>query len=197
MGWETVVNGISEHVRVCIYNRRGVGGSDQLRERTTARTSQDQVDDLVGLIDALDLETPIILVGHSIAGFNIRLFSDQYPDLLAGAVFVDASHPDMLHLIGATAGSAGPVEYLDVGTSAGQVRGKGDMGDKPLVVLTAGRTFRGEKENQAIWVDLHRDHATLSTNARHEVLGDSGHEIFAARPDAIIDAVLWIIDQLG
>jgi pimeloyl-ACP methyl ester carboxylesterase len=195
MGWQDVVDGISGHVRVCVYNRRGVGGSDQPRDTATLRTTQDQVDDLVGLIEELDLPTPLILVGHSVAGFNIRLFADQHPDLLAGAVFVDASHPDQLWRLPGGALSAGPPEWLDIGTSSVQVGDKGDMGDKRLVVITGGATYRGEEK--VIWLDLQSDHASLSSNSQHIVLEGTGHTVMGSRPDAIVDAVMWIVDQLS
>ena len=123
MSWERVVEGIQDQVRVCTYNRRGVGGSDNTREGVSLRTTQSQVDDLVVVIEELGLTTPLLIVGHSIAGLNIRLLVDQHPELVAGAVFVDASHPDQSLALGLSDPGGQPVEYLDIGTSESQTRG--------------------------------------------------------------------------
>lgn len=198
MSWETVVDGVSDRARVCVYNRRGVGGSDNKREGVSLRTTQSQVDDLVVVIEELGLTTPLVIVGHSIAGLNIRLLADQHPDLVAGAVFVDASHPDQSIAMGLRGDSGGPVEYLDIGTSESQARGKGDMGDKPIVVLAAGKGPVGEPpETHEIWIDLQRDTATLSTNARFVLVEDAGHRLFGSHPEVVIEAILWVLDEVA
>ncbi len=39
-------------------------------------------------------EPPYVLAGHSFGGLPVRAFADLYPELTAGLVLVDASHPD-------------------------------------------------------------------------------------------------------
>ena len=51
----------------------------------------------VELRDALreaGIEPPCVLAGHSFGGLPVRAFADLYPDLTAGLILVDASHPD-------------------------------------------------------------------------------------------------------
>ena len=40
------------------------------------------------------IEPPYVLAGHSFGGLPVRAFADLYPELTAGLVLVDASHPD-------------------------------------------------------------------------------------------------------
>jgi pimeloyl-ACP methyl ester carboxylesterase len=40
---------------------------------------------------------PVVLVGESIAGFNVRVFASDHPARAAGLVLVDASHEDDAH----------------------------------------------------------------------------------------------------
>jgi pimeloyl-ACP methyl ester carboxylesterase len=58
------------------------------------------------------------------------------------------------------------------------------LGDRPFVVLS-----RGSNGSQDLW-DVHATAARLSTNSRHTVVSDAGHEIHLFRPDVVIQAIL-------
>jgi pimeloyl-ACP methyl ester carboxylesterase len=49
---------------------------------------------LHALLKAANVPPPYVLVGHSAAGMNIRVFADRYPDAVAGLVPVESSHED-------------------------------------------------------------------------------------------------------
>ena len=49
-------------------------------------------DDVLGVIDALKLERPI-LAGHSLAGQELSSIGTRYPDRVAGLVYLDAGFP--------------------------------------------------------------------------------------------------------
>ncbi len=96
--WKNIHDGISQNVRICIYDRAGYGWSDV---GPLPRTSKQIADELYFLIDAKKLPDPYILVGHSFGGYNMRYFANEHPELVAGIVLVDSSHPDQferLHL---------------------------------------------------------------------------------------------------
>ena len=66
----------------------GAGVADGPRDAQTIATE---------LRDALReaaIEPPYVLAGHSFGGMPVRAFADLYPELTAGLVLVDASHPD-------------------------------------------------------------------------------------------------------
>ncbi|MGB1799937.1 MAG: alpha/beta hydrolase [Gammaproteobacteria bacterium] len=92
--WSRVQNKLSNEFRVCSYDRAGYGWSDAgPKPRTTARISRE----LHVLLSEANVQGPYILVGHSFGGYNIRYFASEYPDLVAGMVFVDASHPEQFN----------------------------------------------------------------------------------------------------
>jgi len=95
-------------------------------------------------------------------------------------------------------------ELRSVQVSAEQARAAGGMGDKPLVVLTAGKADRAGlacvldrqqiEESQRIWVDvLQMRLARLSTRAKQVVVADSGHDIPTEDPEAVVNAVRDLI----
>ena len=86
-------------------------------------------------------------------------------------------------------------------TSAEEVRASGNLGDKPLVVLTAGKALdavnlppgfpaKAYDDFLLIWRnDLQVREAHLSTRGRQIIVPDSDHMIPFERPDTVISAI--------
>jgi pimeloyl-ACP methyl ester carboxylesterase len=83
--WILVQQQLEKTTRVCSYDRAGLGWSDP---SPYARTSQNMVEELHTLLQNADIEGPFVLVGHSLGGFNVRLFAHEYPGETAGLILV-------------------------------------------------------------------------------------------------------------
>ncbi len=81
------------HHLLISYDRPGYGGSSPHQtEPSLAR----QAEALAGLLDALGVRAPVILVGHSMGGPVIARFAMDFPARTAGLVFIAASvDPDL------------------------------------------------------------------------------------------------------
>ena len=86
--WALVERPIAQHTRVCAYDRAGMGFSDAT---TSARDAQALAGDLHALLRRAGIAPPYVLVGHSNGGLYTRLYSDRYPQEVAGLVLVDPS----------------------------------------------------------------------------------------------------------
>jgi pimeloyl-ACP methyl ester carboxylesterase len=91
LSWRKVQPEIAKFVRVCSYDRDGLGYSDPSSQ---PRTSQVIAQELHALLQAAQVPPPYVLVGHSMGGYDVRLFASLYRNEVAGMVLVDASHPD-------------------------------------------------------------------------------------------------------
>jgi len=91
VSWRKVQPQIASFVRVCSYDRAGLGYSDP---SPLPRTSEVIAKQLHALLQAAGVAPPYILVGHSMGGFDVRLYASLYRSEVAGMVLVDASHPD-------------------------------------------------------------------------------------------------------
>ena len=95
MSWQKVQPGIAKFTRVCSYDRAGLGYSDS---SPRPRTSRVFVDELHRLLQHADIFGPLVLVGHSMGGFDVRLYAGLYRHEIggevAGVVLVDSSHPE-------------------------------------------------------------------------------------------------------
>ena len=76
---------------LCAYDRLGVGRSDPPLE--ARRTTKDQVNDLIALLDAADLQEPIVLAAHSLGSLPVLGLVDHAPQRVAGVVLVDPWSP--------------------------------------------------------------------------------------------------------
>ena len=95
-GWGFVQPEVARFTRVCSYDRAGMGYSDP---GPSPRTARRIASELAELLPRSGMTGPIVLVGESIAGFNVRVFASDHPDRAAGLVLVDASHEDDVHQV--------------------------------------------------------------------------------------------------
>ncbi len=91
ISWHKVQPEIAKFTRVCSYDRPGIGYSE-----TSPRpgTSKEFAKELHTLLHNAGIPAPYILVGHSMGGFDVRLYASLYRSEVAGMVLVDSSHPE-------------------------------------------------------------------------------------------------------
>jgi pimeloyl-ACP methyl ester carboxylesterase len=256
LDWLMVQAEVAKFSRVCSYDRAGYGWSDSGPE---PRSSLQIAHELKQLLQAAGEKGPYLLVGHSMGGYDIRVYTGQYPDDVAGVVLVDASHEGQdlrapesirkwsqdyrkhpgwkklkyffqLHLGWArlTADLDAPEfwpkafrdeeEFLTLPTkhqfatidedqvfstlSAAQVRSAGNLGDRPLIVLTATRQddvppeipAKDARAEEDLWVhQLQPELARLSTHGK-QIIVDSSHELPTEHPEVVVSAIhdVWL-----
>jgi pimeloyl-ACP methyl ester carboxylesterase len=91
ISWRKVQPHIARFTRVCSYDRAGLGYSDS---SPRPRTSKDFAKELHVLLHNAQIVPPYVLVGHSMGGFDVRLYASLYRSQVAAMVLVDSSHPE-------------------------------------------------------------------------------------------------------
>jgi pimeloyl-ACP methyl ester carboxylesterase len=91
LGWKYVQTKAAQFAHVCSYDRAGYGWSTA---GPMPRTSSEMARELHALLAAAGEKPPYVMVGHSLGGFNIRVFNSAYPGEVAGMVLVDGSSED-------------------------------------------------------------------------------------------------------
>jgi pimeloyl-ACP methyl ester carboxylesterase len=79
---------VAEQTRTVVYDRAGYDRSDPGPQ---PRTALQAATDLRGLLAALGIQPPIVLVCYSVGCLFTRVFAHQYPSEVAGMVFIDAA----------------------------------------------------------------------------------------------------------
>jgi pimeloyl-ACP methyl ester carboxylesterase len=87
LDWSLVQPALEATTRVCVYDRTGMGWSDPV---SGPRAPSQLAAELHALLAAAGEPGPYVLVGHSLAGKNVRLFAGTFPDEVQGMVLVDA-----------------------------------------------------------------------------------------------------------
>jgi pimeloyl-ACP methyl ester carboxylesterase len=64
------------------------------------RRPSTSVDDLHALVEHAGIDGPLVLVGHSLGGFNMKLYAVRYPEQVAGIVLVDPSEERLWDRVG-------------------------------------------------------------------------------------------------
>lgn len=91
ISWALVQAAVSKKTMTCSFDRAGMGFSDAA---TRASTPRNQSEDLHALLRAGGVKPPYILVAHSMAAMNARVYADKYPNEVVGMVLIDGSHED-------------------------------------------------------------------------------------------------------
>ena len=86
--WSLVQHQLSRSVRICSYDRAGIGWSDPRDGRSIKLLNEDMHE----LLARAGEKPPFVLVGHSIGGVLVRRYARSYPDDVAGLVLVDRAH---------------------------------------------------------------------------------------------------------
>jgi pimeloyl-ACP methyl ester carboxylesterase len=84
--WGSIVRGVAEFAPFVAYDRAGIGRSEPDGERPTP---QHIAENLHALLGVLGVELPYVLVGHSLGGPLIRMYTALYPDEVAGLLDID------------------------------------------------------------------------------------------------------------
>jgi pimeloyl-ACP methyl ester carboxylesterase len=95
--WAWIQPQIAKVTRVCAYDRADLGWSDLSPQPTDTRQNARA---LHTLLNNAGEPGPYVLVGHSFGGLYTRMYTDMYPDEVAGMVFIEGTLPDGLKRLG-------------------------------------------------------------------------------------------------
>jgi pimeloyl-ACP methyl ester carboxylesterase len=166
ISWQIVQPQIASFVRVCSYDRAGMGYSEA---SPRPRTSIVFAEELHQLLHNAGIAPPYILVGHSMAAYNIRLYASLFKSDVAGIVFVDGCHPDQLNRFPRALDAMNPGwirqgKFLEFTTPIGIPRLLGYCGNN-TALRAAECTFNDARENAAER-ETFRESAALARTAQ-------------------------------
>ena len=91
--WVEIQASLSQSFRTCSYDRAGMGWSET---GPLPRSAEQITLELHTLLQNAREPGPYILIGHSFGGYSAQLFASRFPELSAGLVLIDSSHPEQI-----------------------------------------------------------------------------------------------------
>jgi pimeloyl-ACP methyl ester carboxylesterase len=89
--WRGIQGQVAEYSRTCVFDRPGLGWSD---DGPDPRSSGMAATELHTLLDRSGEKGPYLLVAHSMAGYDTRIFASKYAGVVSGVLLLDVAHPD-------------------------------------------------------------------------------------------------------
>jgi pimeloyl-ACP methyl ester carboxylesterase len=209
--WESVPDSIAARTgaTVVTYDRAGFGGSalgpDDL-------TPDAQVEDLREALNALEIPTPRVLVGHSYGGLMAMRHAARHPGEVAGVILVDAMnrrfveatgdfiHTTVPHITDPRSDRERALARL-VGTFDAFLRLVDDAAiTQPVAVISAdawwGRDGVEDPAIEAAWRTSHEAIAAAAPGRWLVVAEGSRHAVPSMRPDVIVEAAVKMAEKI-
>ena len=93
LSWSGVHDSIAKTTRACAYSRAGVMWSDA---HAGPQTGKSIAEDLHLALAKAGERPPFVMVGHSLGGPYIMIYTKYFGSEVVGLVFVDATHPEQV-----------------------------------------------------------------------------------------------------
>lgn len=131
--------GLKDSIRVVRYDRIGINHSDEF---DMPRDAETVAHTLHKLLEKSGESPPYIMMGHSVGGPYIRIFTEMYPNEVKGMFFIDATHPD--HVVRYNAPKETSFKYKGFLASVELQAITCDLGVFPLYDKLFGTPYYGE-----------------------------------------------------
>jgi pimeloyl-ACP methyl ester carboxylesterase len=190
--WETLRENLGSKVRTCAWDYPGVGKSTGTTKPMTASVAAAS---LHATLVAAEIDRPVVLVGHSIAGLTVRLFVGLHPKDVSGVVLFDPTVPSIARQYDATDFQP----YWDGTVSAREVEQVTAWPDIPFEILRHDSEGYKEEvletEDEEAWIAGQADFAQLAPAGVVSEVEDAGHYVHLDQPKVAAKAVLRVLRQ--
>lgn len=207
------VERVTKTARVCAYDRPNtrLAGSDRSSPVRQPHSLQQAVDDVVKLIAAAQLSTPLVVVGHSYGGLVADLLARSNPSLVAGLVFADPTSEFLPRL-----GRPDQDAEFDRAARAPTPPSEGEgflandaftrfktaplLPKVPAAVLSSDRFPPQTDATRQDYTkyQIHRANSLLAETLATEnvIVADSGHDVMLHQPEVVTERILVIVDRV-
>lgn len=203
---------VAATTRVCAYDRPDTrpDGPDRSTSVPQPHSVQQDVDDIVRLIAAADIPTPVVVAAHSYGGLIADLLARTRPDLVSGLLLADPTS-EFLPAVGSPAQNAAFDAAAAQGETPGgegflaadafaRVAAAPPLPHIPATVLSADRF----PPPQALPPDTYSLAQIQRANTLlADALGtvnltdtDSGHNMMLYQPRLVADQIIAIVDRV-
>jgi pimeloyl-ACP methyl ester carboxylesterase len=202
---------VAKTTRICTYDRPNTrpDGVDRSTPMPQPHTVQQDVDDVVNLIAAAHLPTPMVFVAHSYGGLVLDLLARTHPELVSGLVFSEPTseflrivgRPDQNAAFNTDAQSPDPEEESILPDDAfARIAAAPPLPRVPAIVLSADEfpapsTLKPDNYTQA---QIHQANDLLAAalGTTNVIVPGTGHNQMLYEPQAIADQIVTMVERV-
>lgn len=202
----TVQSQISKVTRTFSYDRSGLGLSEII---DTVRTYDHVATELEKILRSEDIKAPYILVAHSYGGGLARQYYKQYPDKVAGFVFVDCAN-DEIYIDSLVQKGLYSLDQLGPDSIATQGEfyemsyerqnifwfKEAFTTDLPVHLLVASGPRAGSDEWISTKVNTYRQFSRGAPQMKIIYAKHSGHHIQREQPELVIKSIKEVLEEV-
>lgn len=204
---------VARTTRACAYDRPNTrpDGSDRSTPVPQPHSVKQDVDDVVKLIAAAHLSTPLVVVAHSYGGLVADLLARTHPALVGGLVFVDPTseflprlgRPDQEADFDRSARAPTPEpdgEGFLADDAFGRFKAAPPLPKVPAIVLSSDRFPPPANLTSKNYTrfQIHRANSLLAETLATDnvIVADSGHNIMLYQPKLVAEQILAIVEKV-
>lgn len=201
---------VAKTTRVCTYDRPNTGSNGSTPVPQPHSIQQD-IDDIVELIAAAQLPTPLVVVAHSYGGLIADLLARTHPELVSGLVFVDPTseflprlgRPEQDAELNRTARAPLPEPagegFLAVDAYT-RIKMAPSLPKVPAIVLSSDKLPPPAQVRPDTYTkfQIHQANSLLAETLATEnvIVPGSGHDIMLYAPRDVADKIVAIVDKV-
>jgi pimeloyl-ACP methyl ester carboxylesterase len=202
---------VAKTTRICTYDRPNTrpDGGDRSTPVIQPHTVRSDVDDVVKLIAAAGLPTPMVFVAHSYGGLVLDLLARTHPELVSGMVFTEPTseflrivgRPDQNSAFNIDAQTADPGEEAVLPDDAfDTIAASPPLPRVPAIVLSADKFAQPSalKPDNYTQAQIHQANDLLAAalGTTNVIVPGTGHNQMLYQPQAIADQIVTIVDDV-
>jgi len=216
--FQKIQNKISKSTRTICYDRAGIGNSESFNNE---RTLENIASELNEMLDAIGLNRPFILVGHSRGGLIARYFISKYPEKISGLVLIDPAIPEHKWLKRQLRTDKEKIDFDNFynsfctdsikysttirnefkntfTTDSALVSGKGFPINIPITLIASNKMTQDKysKEETKIKIDLLNSYLKINPRIKLILTDKSGHYIYDTEPKLVIKEIMTMLDKI-
>jgi pimeloyl-ACP methyl ester carboxylesterase len=204
---------VAKATRVCAYDRPNTrqDGPNRSTPVPQPHTVAQDVDDVVKLIAAAGLSTPLLVAAHSYGGLVADLLARTHPELVSGLVFVDPTseflprlgRPDQEAEFDRAARAPTPEpdgEGFLADDAFARIKAAPPLPRVPAIVLSSDKfpppaTLTPQNYTK---FQIHRANSVLAETlwVDNVIVADSGHNMMLYQPQVVADQIVAIVDKV-
>jgi pimeloyl-ACP methyl ester carboxylesterase len=215
-GWDALWDNLPDGITALRFSRLGEGNSSPCSGQ---RTSQEHVDEVESVLDALSVKRPFIYVGHSLGGATARNYASTHINDVLGMLLVDPENPRDIEVIKELDPLNGPAQieqikandyklaegkwcFLDAIWKKQAAKDFDDIGDIPVTLIASvmqfdkPQTIFNSDAGRKRWGEIQSDWLATFPKGRFVTTDKSPHYIQQSEPELVLTELSLLIEKV-